>query len=207
MSFCRVREGRVSRSEEEAMKNTRCALLITGTVLMLSACGGSGSGRLAHLGPPVCNRRDVEAMSHFLRVGRNTIRTSRSIGNNGMPQCTFVTRRSAHHRVLVVANVDDSSQPYQVLRRTIEEASQFFNVYRPTLAPSNVPGLGISASWFPDYHWLLATDGLRLITARVAWTHATQRHKIALAEVMIRPYLKNLSRQQVSATVSGGTIR
>jgi hypothetical protein len=124
-----------------------------------------------------------------------------------MPQCTFVTRRSAYHRVLVVANIDDSSQPYQVLRRTIEEASQFFNVWRPILAPSNVPGLGISASWFPDYQWLQATDGLRLITARVAWTGSTKKQKIALAQVMIRPYLKTLSRKQVSATVNGGTIR
>lgn len=189
------------------MKNTRCALLITGTALTLAGCGGSAPGRLAHLGPPVCNHRDVEAMAHFLKVGPNTITTSKSIGANEMPQCTFVTRRSAHHRVLVVANVDDSSQPYQVLRRTIEEASQFFNVFRPILAPSNVPGLGISASWFPDYHWLLATDGLRLITARVAWTGATKKQKIALAQVMIRPYLKTLSRKQVSATVNGGTIR
>ena len=108
---------------------------------------------------------------------------------------------------LVVANVDDSSQPYQVLRRTIEEASQFFDVWRPILAPSNVPGLGISASWFPDYDWLQATDGLRLITARIAWTGSTKQQKIALAQVMIRPYLKTLSRKQVSATVNGGTIR
>jgi hypothetical protein len=189
------------------MKNTRCALLITGTVLTLAGCGGSAPGRLAHLGPPACNQRDVEAMARFLKVGAHTVATSKSIGTNGMPQCTFVTRRSAHHRVLVVANVDDSSQPYQVLRRTIEEASQFFNVWRPILAPSNVPRLGISASWFPDYDWLQATDGLRLITARIAWTGSTKQQKIALAQVMIRPYLKILSRKQVSATVNGGTIR
>jgi hypothetical protein len=107
----------------------------------------------------------------------------------------------------VVANVDDSSQPYQVLRRTIEEASQYFTPKRPISAPTNVPGLGISASWFPDYQWLQATDGLRLITARVAWTGSTKKQKIALAQAMIRPYLKTLSRKQVSATVNGGTIR
>lgn len=189
------------------MRNMRCALLITGTVLTLAGCGGSGPRRLAHLGPPVCNHRDVEAMARFLKVRPTTIVTSKSIGTNEMPQCAFVTRRSAHHRVRVVANVDDSSQPYQVLRRTIEEASQFFNVFHPMLAPSNVAGLGISASWFPDYDWLEATDGLRLITARVAWAGSTKKQKIALAQVMIRPYLKSLSRKQVSATVNGGTIR
>lgn len=189
------------------MNNPRCALVITGTVLMLAGCGGSAPGRLAHLGPPVCNHRDVAAMAHSLKVRSKTITTSKSIGTNGMPQCTFVTRRSAHHRVLVVTNVDDSSQPYQVLRRTIEEASQFLNEFRPSAAPSNVPRLGISASWFPDYEWLQATDGLRLITARVAWTGSTRKQKIALAEVMIRPYLKTLSDKQVNATVSGGTIR
>jgi len=189
------------------MKNTRRALLITATVLTLAGCGGSGTARLAHLGPPVCNHRDVQAMARLLKVAPNTITTSKSIGDNGMPQCTFVTHRSAHHRVLVVANVDDSSQPYQVLRRTIEEASQFFNVYEPSAAPSNIPRLGISASWFPDYQWLEATDGLRLITAHVAWRGSTKKQKIALARGMIRPYLKTLSRKQVSETVNGGTIR
>jgi hypothetical protein len=113
---------------------------------------------------------------------------------------------SAHQQVQVIANVDGSPEPYQVLRRTIEEASQSFTPQRLTPAPTNVPGLGIAASWFPSYEWLQATDGLRLITARVAWTRSTQKQKIAVARDMIRPYLKTLSRKQVSAIVNGGSI-
>jgi hypothetical protein len=189
------------------MKHTLCGLAITATVLTLAACGGSGSGRLAHLGPPVCNQRDADAMAHRLQVAPATITRSRSTGGNGKPQCTFVSRRPARQKVLVVANVDDSSQPYQVLRRTIEEASQYFTPQRPYPPPVNVKGLGISASWFPNYQWLEATDGLRLITARVDWTGSTRPQKIALARAMIQPFLKRLSHKQVSATVNGGTIR
>jgi hypothetical protein len=107
----------------------------------------------------------------------------------------------------VVANVDDSTQPYQVLRRTIEEGSQYFTPRRPYPAPDNVPGLGISASWFPEYQWLKATDGLRLITARVDWAGATRPQRIAIARAMIQPFLKQLTRKQISETVNGGTIR
>jgi hypothetical protein len=182
-------------------------VVVTGTVLTLAACGGSGAGRLAHLGPPVCNRRDVDAMAEALQVASSSISTARATANNGMPQCTFVAPRSARPRVRVITNIDDSSQPYQVLRRTIEEASQYFTPKRPISAPTNVPRLGISASWFPDYQWLQATDGLRLITAQVDWAGSTKHQKIALARVMIRPYLKTLTPAQISATVNGGTIR
>jgi hypothetical protein len=206
------------------VKNTCWALVITGAVFALAGCGGSRAKHSAdsHHGvgsgakhsadtrhasaPPVCNPRAVTAMARFLKVAPKTIATSKSIGNNDMPQCTFTERTSAHHQVQVVANVDSSPQPYQVLRRTIEEASQVFVPQRLSPAPTDVPGLGIAASWFPDYQWLQATDGLRLITAGVAWTRSTQQQKIALATAAIRPYLTTLSTKQVNAIVNGGSI-
>jgi hypothetical protein len=192
------------------MRNTHLALVITGTVVALAGCGGSGAKRSTDShhasAPPVCNPRAAEAMAHLLKVAPKTIATSKSIGNNASPQCTFTARMSAHQQVRVIANANSSPQPYQVLRRTIEGASQVFTPERLSPAPTDVPGLGIAASWFPNYQWLQATDGLRLITASVAWKRSTQKQKIALAQAMTRPYLKTLSRKQVNAIVNGGSI-
>jgi hypothetical protein len=189
---------------------TRWAMVITGTVLVLAGCGGSGAKRTADShhasAPPVCNPQAVEAMARFLKVAPEAIATSKSMGSNATPQCTFAERVSAHQQVQVIANVNSSPAPYQVLRRTIEEAAQSFTTQRLSPAPRDVPGLGIAASWFPNYQWLQATDGLRLITASVAWRRSTQNQKIALAQAMIRPYLKTLSRKQVNAIVNGGSI-
>jgi hypothetical protein len=109
---------------------TRWAMVITGTVLVLAGCGGSGAKRTADShqasAPPVCNPQAVEAMARFLKVAPEAIATSKSMGSNATPQCTFAERVSAHQQVQVIANVNSSPAPYQVLRRTIEEAAQSF---------------------------------------------------------------------------------
>jgi len=192
------------------MRNPLSVLALIGTALVLAGCGASQAKRVADprraSAPSVCNPRALDAMARILEVAPETIATSKSIGNNDMPQCTFTARMSARRRVLAIVNVDSSLQPYQVLRRTIEEASQVFVPQRLSPAPINVPELGIAASWFPNYQWLKATDGLRLITASVNWDGSKQKQDIALAQTMIRPYLKTLSRRQVDAIVNGGSI-
>jgi len=105
--------------------------------------------------------------------------------------------------VIVVANVDDSPSPYFVLERTIVEASQIFGPVRFNPAPVSVTGVGIEAAWFPNYDWLKATDGLRLITATVNWKGAKQSREIALARAAIRPYLKKLSAKEQQAIAQG----
>lgn len=198
------------------MRNTRWPLVIIGAALTLAGCGASGAKRPADArhasvppayhasAPPVCNPRALDAMARFLKVAPQMIATSKSIGQNTMPQCTFTTSVSGRERVQVIANVDSSPSPYDVLERTIEEQSQIFGPQRLTPAPVNVPGLGIVASWFPNDGWLKATDGLRLITATVDWKGARQKREIALAQTMIRPYLETLSRKQVEEIVSQG---
>lgn len=185
------------------MRKTRWVLVMIGTAVMLAGCGGSGGKHTADShrasAPPVCNPHALNAMARFIKVAPDTITTSESTGNNAMPQCTFTARMSAHRRVRVIENVDSSPQPYQTLERAICEASMSFTPQRLSPAPTNVPGLGIAASWFPNYHWLQATDGVRLITATVAWNGSNQTQRIALARDMIRPYLTTLSRKQVDA--------
>jgi len=187
------------------MRNTRWSLVMIGAALALAGCGGSGAKPAADThhasAPPVCSPRALAAMARLLKVAPQMIATSTSIGQNAMPQCTFTTRVPGRKRVQVIANVDSSPAPYDVLERMIEEQSQIFGPTRLVPAPVNVPGLGIVASWFPNDDWLKATDGLRLITATVDWHGAKQKREIALAQTMIRPYLKTLSRKRTQQIV------
>jgi hypothetical protein len=139
--------------------------------------------------PPICAVAALHAMARFLRVPPASIATATSQGNNLMPQCSYTAHPGRRQRVEVTANVDTSPSPYFVLERTIEEASQIFGPNRLSAAPINVPGLGLAASWFPEFGWLKATDGRVLVTATVAWNGAKQGRQIALARAVTAPYL------------------
>jgi hypothetical protein len=129
------------------MKKTPWVLVLMGTALAVAGCGGSQAKRVADSrrasAPPVCSRQALDAMARILKVAPETIATSKSIGNNDMPQCTFTARMSTHQRVLAIVNVDSSLQPYQVLRQTIEEAAQVFVPQR--LSPAPLDSVGTAA--------------------------------------------------------------
>jgi len=100
----------------------------------------------------------------------------------------------------VIVNVDGSPQPYARLERAIVEAGQQFGLLRGFAAPVAVPNLGLDASWFPDTHEVMTTDGTDLITATVSWPHAQQSRRRALATVAARAYLGKLNRKAALQT-------
>src|ERR1700749_3761912 len=101
---------------------------IAGTVL-LSACSGSlrteSQPRRQHAvrkTAAVCAPKAEVDIARALDVGNVTAR--RSVGSNGMPQCTFTARKA--EPVSVVVNVDDGPQVEFRLERTVAEATQLF---------------------------------------------------------------------------------
>lgn len=161
----------------------RRSLILWAGVLALSGCGG---GRT--FSPP-CSFRATRLVSQELRIPPSGLAARRSIGNNGMPQCSFAPRAGADRRFLVIVNVDTSPQPYAVLTRTIVEGQQVFSPVRLVPAPVAVTGLGLLASWFPNQSQLMSTDGVRLIRTTVVWPAARQAMKIGFATRISRLYL------------------
>jgi hypothetical protein len=133
-------------------------------------------------------------MAAFLNVAPQSIALAPSTGSNTMPQCSFTVHLAGGRRVQLLANDYDGPQPYFVLERTAVEAAQVFTPSRMVAAPVAVTGLGIEADWFPATTQLMATDGIKLITASVDWRGTTQGRRRALAEVFTRRYLRQ-SRQ------------
>jgi hypothetical protein len=142
-------------------------------------------------------------MARFLGLPQAAIAEASSMGNNGMPQCSFSAQVAGGTRLEVLANVDTTAQPYFVLERTIVEDSQVFGPRRLTPAPVAVTRLGLEASWFPAAQWLMATDGYRLITTSVKWRGAKPSRKLALAESVTRPYLHTPHGKVAQALADG----
>ena len=181
-------------------------------VLLLAACGGTttttktttkraAAVRAAPTGPCRTSVRDIVA--RFLHVAPASITTAVGTGNDGYPECTYVTKVPGGKRVSLNADVDTGPQPYFVLERTIVEAAQPFTPTRLSPAPQAVMHLGLEASWFPNRDQLMSTDGLKLLTVTVAWPGASPRREIALATALSRPYLKVLTAKQAKAVANG----
>lgn len=185
----------------EEPRSLRLVVTVCLAALALAACGstrarhtkaGHTDARTADArprGPVICLPAALDAMARFLSVAPGSIATARSTGNNAEPQCTYTTHEAAGRRVVVIANVDNSPSPYFRLERTIVEASQVFGTPRLSPAPVAVMNLGLEASWFPAYSWLMSTDGTLLITATVHLQGAKTGREIALGEAVTRPYL------------------
>jgi hypothetical protein len=90
----------------------------------------------------------------------------------------------------VTVNVDDGSQPYFRLLRTVDEASQIFGPPPPGFhPPQGVSGLGPFASWFPNNRQLMATNDVDLMTVTVTWPGADRDTEVAIAKAAIQPYM------------------
>jgi hypothetical protein len=153
--------------------------------LLVAACGGSGS--LAR--PAICKLKAQEAIARDLGIPPGTVAYVRSLGNNDMPQCAF-TARATGRKVVVTVNVDNGSQPYFRLLRTVTEASQIFGVPPPGFhPPQGLSGLGPYASWFPNNQQLMATNDVLLLTVTVMWPGGGRDQEVGLARAAIVPYL------------------
>jgi hypothetical protein len=167
-----------------------------GTVLMLAACGGSSASSSTTTKPaaaktpaiPVCYDAAKSAMAGFLGIQAQQITTAQFKGTSGNPDCSYTTG-SGQHRIKLLADDYTGGQPYFILERTAEEASQLFVPTR-TVAPPQAINMGLAADWFPAREQLMATDGLKLITTTVSWVGVAQKHRLALAEAFTKPYIK-----------------
>jgi hypothetical protein len=122
-------------------------------------------------------------------VGRARVSLARSVGGNGMPQCTFALANKRAPSVTV--NVDNGPQAFFRLARTVEEASQIFGPPPPGWhAPIGLHGLGPYASWFPELGSLMAisTNKVDLVTVHVTWPQVLRGKRIALARQIILPF-------------------
>jgi len=153
--------------------------------VLLWACAPSADAA----GDPVCHTAtSVPAVAAAAHVRSADITIARSVGGNGMPQCTL--RPRGHGRPSVMVNVDNGPQAAWRLMRTVVEASQIFGVPPPGWAPPiGLNGLGPYASWFPELDALMATNRVDLVTVNINWPRAPRKAKIALARRIVVPYL------------------
>jgi hypothetical protein len=122
------------------------------------------------------------------------ISTTRSVGRNGMTQCTFVARRRSG-AVSVTVNVDNGPQVPFRLERTVVEAGQLFGPAPPGWhAPIGLSGLGPYASWFTNDDKLLASNGIDLITVYVTWPHEPRAGMIKLARAAVAQYIRRVRK-------------
>lgn len=164
-------------------------------LLGIGGCGSASHRPVTHVADtkarlPVCQPRVRSAIATELQVTTAAVSTSASVGNNGMPQCTFTTH-AAGRVVSVVANVDNGPQVGFRIERTVVEASQIFGKPPPGWKPPiGLYGLGPYASWFPTRGELMATNGRDLLTIGVDWNGVTRGSRIKLARAALGPYMK-----------------
>jgi hypothetical protein len=162
----------------------RTAMLLIPAAVLLAGCGGSS----APPRPAICLLKAQQAIAHDLNVSSNAIHVAKSVGSNGMPQCSFAVR-AAGHRAVVLVNVDNGPSVYFRLLRTVDEATQVFGPPPPGFhPPQTVAGLGAFASWFPNNHQLMATNDVDLFTVTVTWPGAKRNAEVSVAHAAIVPY-------------------
>jgi hypothetical protein len=164
--------------------------------LAVLGCGGarnvarSSTTSHAVAAPPVCRPRALAALENLLHVGAAAIHTQVTTDNSDQPECFFSV---PGRRLRMWVSVSSEPQPYAVLERQAEEASQMFTPTRLSPAPQHVDHLGLDAQWFPEEQQLLTTDAVRLITVTIAsWPGGSQARRRRLAAATARPYLGRL---------------
>jgi hypothetical protein len=136
----------------------------------------------------ICTRGGA-AVARKLGVGAARLTAVAGTASSGSPICHFTARLGAGGTVHLSVEVDIGPQPYFILERTIVEATQIFGAKRFAPAPLPINGLGIEAAWFPTEQHVIATEGLRLVTATVSWPHSPQSRRRGLAIAATRAYL------------------
>ncbi len=157
------------------MPPARCVPIIAAAGLI------AGCGAQAHRRPAVCAPGARATLASQLQVPVSAASQAVSTGNNGMPQCVLTATRPGRPPVRVTVNLDNGPQPYFRLERTSVEASQQFGTERLYAAPQLIFGLGLDADWYPDGNYVQTTDGVKLITATVAWPGSSQAQRRMLS--------------------------
>jgi len=155
--------------------------------LALAGCGASRPTL-----PASCRSKVVDAVARAAARPTSAVRVVSYVANSGAPSCRYTVEEVGGRMVVVAVSADGAPQAYYRLEREIVEDSQSFTPTRLAPVPTNVPDLGLGASWFPLMSALLTSDGVRLITVTVRWPKATQASEIGLAVAAARPYLGRL---------------
>jgi hypothetical protein len=162
--------------------------MVRGTAVIIVAALVAGCGSGGRPRPAICRLKAQQAIAGDLGVGFGAIGYAKSIGSNGMPQCTF-TAHTKGRRLVLTVNVDNGPSAYFRLLRTVDEATQLFGPPPPGFhAPESVSGLGAFASWFPNNHQLMATNDVDLLTATVTWPGAGRDQEVRVAHAGVLPY-------------------
>jgi hypothetical protein len=140
--------------------------------------------------PSACRPGALAALQAALRVPASAMHTRVTTDNSDQPECVFSVPA---RRLRMSVSVSTEPQPYAVLERQAEEASQMFTPTRLSPAPQHVERLGLDAQWFPEEEQLLTTDAVRLITVTIVrWPGESQARWKRLAAAAARPYLGRL---------------
>ena len=183
----------VRRASPPGGVRTFAAALAIGVIGSLSACGGSTSSKSQSrttqaAALPVCRPAGGTIVALATHVQAAQVTSSKTTGNNGAPECHFVTT-AAGKRVMVIVNADSSPQPYARLERAIVEDGQQFGTKRTFAPPQTVTHLGLDASWVPDLDLLLTSDGHVLLGVTVHWPGVSASVRKNLAASLARVYL------------------
>jgi len=152
-------------------------------VVLVTGCG------TARRHPTVCVRSARPTLASHLQVPVSAVSQVVSKGGNEMPQCVLTATRPGQPPVRVTVNLDNGPQPYFRLERTAVEASQQFGTERLYAAPELIMGLGLDADWFPDANNVETTNGVKLITATIAWPGSSEAQRRALSVAIARRFI------------------
>jgi hypothetical protein len=136
-------------------------------------------------------------MASFLGIQATEIATAQSTGTTGNPECSY-SAGTGHDQIKLLADDYTGGQPYFILERTAEEAAQVFTPTRMVAPPVSI-NMGLGAFWFPAREQFMATDGLKMITTTVRWNGVTQKHRLALAKALTKPYIKVTKQGRAAA--------
>lgn len=156
---------------------------------LIAAITGCGS---SHALPATCFARVVNLVARAADAQASAVHLVSYTANTGAPSCRYTVRAPDGRTLVLSVSADGAPQAFYRLERQIVEDSQSFTPTRLAPVPTNVPNLGLGASWFPLLDQLLTSDGVRLITVTVLWPGATTATRISLAAAAARPYLGKL---------------
>jgi len=157
--------------------------------------GGCGSSTGHQTNAPVaqsnaaCQPGARQVIATAVSASTSAVSGRVTVATSGDRRCTFAAVGSAGHRFRAIIDIYEGPQPYFILERTAIEDAQTFTPKPLHPPPLSISGLGLEADWFPQYPYLMVTDGFRMLTVTVIWPGHSQASRRQLAIAISKPYL------------------